>query len=265
MNFDSQFPVIQPNETQNDFEARVVNFLKVVINDVLIFGVIGPQLSDELHKKVFSGGFKPPETVLTELTKNIRELSSGKTVLCNVRKQSVPVCLAEEAAYESDDYAGANASSETVETYFARAGSRPSRTNGTFGRGRAVVQRGRIFRGRGERTTTTNFESGEMNFGRGTSRGKSRGGRGYEMEGRRSTTSNSVVCHNCDKDGHLAHNCSKSKIKCFKCNELGHLAKYCRALKGLRCSRCGQENHTSKSCTASVEEMNEWKKDGKNF
>ena len=40
MNFDSQFPVIQPNETQNDFEARVVNFLKVVINDVLIFGVI---------------------------------------------------------------------------------------------------------------------------------------------------------------------------------------------------------------------------------
>ena len=265
MNFDSQFPVIQPNETQNEFEARVVNFLKVVINDVLIFGVIGPQLSDELHKKVFSGGFKPPETVLTELTKNIRELSSGKTVLCNVRKQSVPVCLAEEAAYESDDYAGANASSETVETYFARAGSRLSRTNGNLGRGRAVVQRGRIFRGRGERTTTTNFESGEMNFGRGTSRGKSRGGRGYEMEGRRSTTSNSVVCHNCDKDGHLAHNCSKGKIKCFKCNELGHLAKYCRALKGLRCSRCGQENHTSKSCTASVEEMNEWKKDGKNF
>ena len=265
MNFDSQFPVIQPNETQNDFEARVVNFLKVVINDVIIFGVIGPQLSDELHKKVFSGGFKPPETVLTELTKNIRELSSGKTVLCNVRKQSVPVCLAEEAAYESDDYASANASSETVETYFARAGSRPSRTNGNFGRGRAVVQRGRIFRGRGERTTTTNFESGEMNFGRGTSRGKSRGGRGYEMEGRRSTTSNSVVCHNCDKDGHLSHNCSKSKIKCFKCNELGHLAKCCRALKGPRCSRCGQENHTSKSCTASVEEMNEWKKDGKNF
>ena len=263
MNFDSQFPVIQPNETQNEFEARVINFLKVVLNDVLIFGIIGPQLSDELHKKVFSGGFKPPETVLTELTKNIRELSSGKAVLCNVRKQSVPVCLAEEAAFESDDYAGEHDSSETVETYFARAGSRPSRTNGTFGRGRAVVQRGRIFRGRGERTTTTNFESGEMNFGRGTSRGKSRG-RGYEMEGRRSTTSNSVVCHNCDKDGHLAHNCSKSKIKCFKCNELGHLAKYCRALKGLRCSRCGQENHTSKSCTASVEEMNEWRKDAKN-
>ena len=265
MSFDSQFPVAQPNETQNEFGARVVNFLKVVINDVLIFGVIGPQLSDELHKKVFSGDFKSPETVLTEFTKNIRELSSGKTVLCNVRKQSVPVCIAEEAAYESNDYESANASSETVETYFARAGSRPSRTNGNFGRGRAVVQRGRVFRGRGERTTTTNFESGEMNFGRGTSRGKSRGGRGYEMEGRRSTTSNSVVCHNCDKDGHLAHNCSKSKIKCFKCNELGHLAKYCRALKGLRCSRCGQDNHTSKSCTASVEEMNEWKKDGKIF
>ena len=31
---------------------------------MLIFGVIGPQLSDELHKKVFSGDFKPPETVL---------------------------------------------------------------------------------------------------------------------------------------------------------------------------------------------------------
>ena len=191
--------------------------------------------------------------------------SSGKTVLCNVRKQSVPVCIAEETVYESNDYESADVSGETVETYFTRAGSRLSRTSGNFGCGRAVVQRGRVFRGRGERTTTTNFEGGEMNFGRGTSRGKSRGGRGYEMEGRRSTTCNSVVCHNCDKDGHLAHNCSKSKIKCFKCNELGHLAKYCRALKVLRCSRCGQENHTSKSCTASVEEMNEWKKDGKNF
>ena len=104
-----------------------------------------------------------------------------------------------------------------------------------------------------------------MNFGRGSSRGKSRGGRSHEMEGRKSNTSNSVVCHNCDKDEHLARDCSKDKIKCYKCNELGHLAKYCRALKGLRCSRCGQENHTSKSCTASVEEMNEWKKDGKNF
>ena len=75
----------------------------------------------------------------------------------------------------------------------------------------------------------------------------------------------SIVCYNCDKDGHLTRDCSKAKIKCYKCNELGHLAKYCRALKGLRCSRCGQENHTSKSCTASVEEMNEWKKDGKKF
>ena len=39
-----------------------------------------------------------------------------------------------------------------------------------------------------------------MNFGRGTSRGKSRGGRGHEMEGRKSNTSNIVVCHNGDKD-----------------------------------------------------------------
>ena len=264
MSFDSQFPVAQANETQDEFEARVINFLKVVINDILIFAVVGPQLSDELHKKVFSGEFKPPEGVLTTLTKKIRELSLEKKVLCNVRKQSVPVCIAKERDYESNDYESADVSGETVETYFTRAGSRPS---GNFGRGRAIVQRGRVFRGRGERTTTTNFEGGGMNFGRGTSRGKSRGGRGHEMEGRKSNTSNSVVCHNCDKDGHLARDCSKAKIKCYKCkcNELGHLAKYCRALKGLRCSRCGQENHTSKSCTASVEEMNEWKKDGKIF
>ena len=262
MSFDSQFPVAQVNETQDEFEARVINFLKVVINDVLIFAVVGPQLSDELHKKVFSGEFKPPEGVLTTLTKIIRELSSEKKVLCNIRKQNVPVCIAEERDYESNDYESADVSGETVETYFTRAGSRPS---GNFGRGRAVVQRGRVFRGRGERTTTTNFEGGGMNFGRGTSRGKSRGGRGHEMEGRKSNTSYSVVCHNCDKDGHLARDCSKAKIKCYKCNELGHLAKYCRALKGLRCSRCGQENHTTKSCTSSVEEMNEWKKDGKIF
>ena len=168
MNFESQFPVAQANETQDEFEARVINFLKVVINDVLIFAVVGPQLSDELHKNVFSGDFKPPEGVLTMLNKNIRELSSEKKVLCNVRKQSVPVCIAEETVYESNDYESADVSGETVETYFTRAGSRPS---GNFGRGRTVVQRGRVFRGRGERTTTTNFEGGGMNFGRSTSRG----------------------------------------------------------------------------------------------
>ena len=53
MSFDSQFPVAQANETQDEFHARVVNFLNVVINDLLIFAVVGPQLSDELHKKVF--------------------------------------------------------------------------------------------------------------------------------------------------------------------------------------------------------------------
>ena len=170
--------------------------------------------------------------MLNKLTKNIRELSSEKKVLCNVRKQSVPVCIAEERDYESNDYESneyADVSGEIVEQYFTRSGSRPS---GNFGRGRPVVQRGRTFKSRGERTTTTNFEGGGMNFRRGSSRGKSRAGRSHEMEGRKSNTSNSVVCHNCDKDGHLARDCSKAKIKCYKCNELGHLAKYCRALKG---------------------------------
>ena len=46
MSFDSQFPVAQANETQDEFHARVVNFLKVVINDVLIFAVVGPQLNE---------------------------------------------------------------------------------------------------------------------------------------------------------------------------------------------------------------------------
>ena len=156
-------------------------------------------------KKVYSGNFKPPEGVLNTLTKNIRELSSEKKVLCNVRKQSVPVCIAEERDYESNDYESADVSGETVEQYFTRTGSRPSVN---FGRGCAVVQRGRLFRSRGERTTTTNFEGGGMNFGRGSSRGESRGGRSHEMEGRKSNTSNSVVCHNCDKDGHLARDCS---------------------------------------------------------
>ena len=34
MNFDSQFPVAQANETQDEFNVRVINFLKVVINDI---------------------------------------------------------------------------------------------------------------------------------------------------------------------------------------------------------------------------------------
>ena len=33
MSFDSQFSVLQANETEDKFHARVVNFLKVVIND----------------------------------------------------------------------------------------------------------------------------------------------------------------------------------------------------------------------------------------
>ena len=112
---------------------------------------------------------------------------------------------------ESDEYA--EVSGENVETYFTRAGSRQS---GNFGRGCPVVQRGRVFKSRGERPTTTTSEGGGMNFGRGTYRVKSQGSRGNEMEDRkgRSNTSNSAVCHNCDKDGHIARDCSKGKIKC---------------------------------------------------
>ena len=178
--------------------------------------MVGPQLSDNLHKKVFPGDFQPQEGILNKLARSIRELSSEKKVFCNVRKRSVPVCIAERE-YENNEYA--EVSGENVEQYFTRAGSRPS---GNFGRGRPVVQRGRVFKSRGERMTTTNFEGGGMNFGQGTSRGKSRGGHSHEMEGRkgRSNTSNSVVCHNCDKDGHIARDCSKGKIKCYKCKEL---------------------------------------------
>ena len=81
MSFDSQLPVLQDNETQDEFHARVVNLLKLVINDVLIFAVVGPHLSHDLHKKVFPGEFQPPEGILNKLTKSIRELSSEKTSL----------------------------------------------------------------------------------------------------------------------------------------------------------------------------------------
>ena len=53
MSFETQFPVMQPNETQDEFTARVITFLKQVISDVLIFAVVGPQLSDDVHKKIF--------------------------------------------------------------------------------------------------------------------------------------------------------------------------------------------------------------------
>ena len=104
-------------------------------------------------------------------------------------------------------------------------------------------------------------------IGRGV-RGRGVRGRGnfsYEMKGRNTAnnTSNNVVCHNCNKEGHIARDCPKNKVKCYNCNELGHLAKYCKAPRSLRCSRCGQSNQTSQNCTASVEEMNEWRKDGK--
>ena len=60
---------------------------------LLIFAVVGPQLSDDVHNKVFTGNFQSPEGILTKLTKTIRELSIEKKALCTVRKQSMPVCI----------------------------------------------------------------------------------------------------------------------------------------------------------------------------
>ena len=123
---------------------------------------------------------------------------------------------------------------ESVETHFARAGR-------NFGRSRAVFQRGRVFRGRGERknTTTTCIEGGKgfARGGRYRVRGvMSRGNFSYEMEGRNTANnaSNNVVCHNCNKEGHLARDCFK--IKCYNCQELGHLVKNCKAPKSFWCS-----------------------------
>ena len=70
-----------------------------MISDVLIFAVVGPQLSDDVHKKVFSGNFQSTESILTKLTKTICELSVEKNALCTVRKQSVPVCIEEAEEY----------------------------------------------------------------------------------------------------------------------------------------------------------------------
>ena len=38
-------------------------------------------------------------------------------------------------------------------------------------------------------------------------------------------------CNNCDKEGHRAHECHKSKHRCTKCQIFGHLEKYCKRVK----------------------------------
>ena len=40
MSFETQFPVLQPNETQDEFNSRVVHLLKAVVSDVASGGVI---------------------------------------------------------------------------------------------------------------------------------------------------------------------------------------------------------------------------------
>ena len=50
-----------------------------------------------------------------------------------------------EEYYENEEYGGLT--DDSVETYFTRAGSKPS---GNFSRGRPVFQRGRVIKGRGE-------------------------------------------------------------------------------------------------------------------
>ena len=219
--------------------------------------------------KSFSGDFQSPEGVLAKLTNNICELSSEKKALCTLRKKTVPVYVTEESEFEREEIVEAD---NIVETNFARRGRKMSEH---VGRGRPVFQRGRVFRGRGVRhdSTTTSSEGGR-GFVRGNQRAQRaresfryrvRGGRGtipYVMEGRNtvSTTSNNVVCHNCQKSGHLARNCFN--VKCFNCRELGHLAKDYKAPKSFLWRCCGNQNHTSNNCTALVEEINEWKMDG---
>ena len=83
MSFETQFPMTQPNETANKFTARVTTFLKHVISDILIFAVVGPQLSNDVHEKKNSGDFQSPEGILTKLTTTICELSFEKKVLCS--------------------------------------------------------------------------------------------------------------------------------------------------------------------------------------
>ena len=58
----------------------------------------------------------------------------------------MPVYIAEERKYESKKLV--EVADESVETNFAQAGRKPC---DTFGRGRPIFQRGRVFRGRGER------------------------------------------------------------------------------------------------------------------
>ena len=64
-----------------------------------------------------------------------------------------------------------------------------------------------------------------------------------------------VISNNCQKTGRLARNY-------FLLNsELGHFEKDCKLSKNLVSKRCGDKSHTSKNCTASVEQMNEWRKE----
>ena len=133
-----------------------------------------------------------------------------------MRKQSVSVYIAEEGEYDGSEEL-VEVVDETVETNFTRVGRKPSEN---FGRGRPVFQRGRVFRGRGERknTTTTISEGGGKGFARGGNyrvRGVRRIGHfSYEMEGRNTTsnTSNSVVCHNCNKEGDIVPDSLKIKL-----------------------------------------------------
>ncbi|KAI5694157.1 hypothetical protein M8J75_011716 [Diaphorina citri] len=55
-------------------------------------------------------------------------------------------------------------------------------------------------------------------------------------------------CFNCQKLGHMAHNCDASRVEkdtCNNCNQKGHFAKDCK--NNVLCRDCGEEGHRSGS------------------
>ena len=60
-------------------------------------------------------------------------------------------------------------------------------------------------------------------------------------------TTNEFRCFKCNKQGHVAKNCTRTII-CSRCNRAGHKASECRS--ALTCFECGREGHLQQDCRA---------------